>query len=130
MSALRVIAWHLYQSLVMPDRLAEYCDLLRSIAANGYAFSTVEGFASNVIAGCMPPEKTCVLRVDIDSDSVGAARMFDIAAAEGAHGTYYFRLSTLDRSLALRIRAQGSEAGYHFEELATFAKRHGLRSAR
>ena len=55
--------------------------------------------------------------------------MFDITAAEGVHGSYYFRLSTLDRSLTQRIRAQGSEAGYHFEELATYAKRHGLRSA-
>lgn len=128
-NALHVIAWHLYQSLVMPDRLAEYRDLLRSIATEGYTFSTVEAFASNVIAGFLPPERTCVLRADIDSDLVGAARMFDIAAVEGAHGTYYFRLSTLDRSLAQRIRAQGSEAGYHFEELAAFAKRHGLRSA-
>jgi hypothetical protein len=128
-SALRSIAWHLYQSLVMPDRLAEYRELLRSIAAKGYTFSTVEAFASNVTAGCLPPEQACVLRVDIDSDAPGAARMFDIAAAEGVRGTYYFRLSTLDRSLAQHVRAQGSEAGYHFEELATFAKRHGLRNA-
>jgi hypothetical protein len=128
-SALHVIAWHLYQSLLMPDRLTEYRDLLRSIAANGYTFSTVEAFASNVFAGSLLTGKICVLRVDIDSDAAGAARMFDIAAAEGVHGSYYFRLSTLDRSLAQRVRAQGSEAGYHFEELASYAKRHGLRSA-
>jgi hypothetical protein len=128
-SSLQVIAGHLYQSLLMPDRLAQYRDLLRSIAAKGYTFSTVEAFASNVFAGCLPHEQTCVLRVDIDSDAAGAARMFDIAAAEGVHGTYYFRLSTFDRPLAQRVRSQGSEAGYHFEELAIYAKRNGLRSA-
>ena len=129
MSALRTAASHLYQNLLMPDRQPEYGDLLRSIAAEGYVFSTVEAFASKVLAGAVPHEPTCVLRIDIDSHPAGAARMFDMAAAEGVHGTYYFRLSTLDRSLAQGIRAQGSEVGYHFEELATRAKRQGLRSA-
>lgn len=129
MSALRTVASHLGQNLLMPDRLPEYGDLLRSIAVKGYAFSTVEAFASKVRAGAVPHELTCVLRIDIDSHPAGAARMFEIAAAEGVHGTYYFRLLTLDRSLAQRIRAQGSEVGYHFEELATRAKRQGLRRA-
>lgn len=130
MSVLHSLTWHLYQSFLMRDRLSAYRDLLGCIAERGYTFSTVADFAADVRAtGRSRHTRVCVLRIDIDSDPRGATRMFEIAEAHGIHATYYFRLSTLEPALARRIRAQGSEAGYHFEELATFAKRHGLRTA-
>lgn len=129
MSALRSLKWHLYQNFVMPDRLEAFRNLLREITGNGYRFSTIETFASVIKAGNIPDSPLCILRVDIDSDPAGAGRMFDIASAEDVCATYYFRLATLDRRLADRIRSHGSEAGYHFEELATYAKRTGLRTS-
>lgn len=128
MSALRSLKWHLYQNFLMPDRLDLFRKLLREIAGKGYRFTTIEAFASAIKAGKIPDSPLCILRVDIDSDPAGAGRMFDIAGAEGVCATYYFRLATLDRRLAGRIRSQGSEVGYHFEELATCAKHMGLRT--
>jgi hypothetical protein len=129
MSAFRTLRWHLYQNFLMPDRIDEYRDLLRAIRGKGYCFSTIETFATEVRGGAVSDGLRCILRIDIDSDPDGAARMFDAASAEGVQATYYFRLSTLDRPLAQRIAAHGSEVGYHFEELATYAKRQGLRTA-
>jgi peptidoglycan/xylan/chitin deacetylase (PgdA/CDA1 family) len=128
MSAFRSLKGHLYQNFVMPDRLEAFRKLLREIAGKGYRFITVDELASAIKAGRAPDSSLCILRVDIDSDPAGAGRMFDIARAEGICATYYFRLATLDRRLADRMRAQGSEVGYHFEELATCAKHMGLRT--
>jgi len=129
MSTLRSLKGHLYQNFIMPDRLEAFRKLLREIAGKGYRFTTIEAFASAIKAGNIPDGPLCILRVDIDSDPDGAGRMFDIASAEGGvHATYYFRLATLDPHLADRIRSQGSEVGYHFEELATCAKQMGLRT--
>jgi peptidoglycan/xylan/chitin deacetylase (PgdA/CDA1 family) len=128
MSALRSLKGHLYQNFVMPDRLEVFRKLLREIAGKGYRFTTIDAFAATIKAGSVPDNPLCILRVDIDSDPAGAGRMFDIASAEGVHATWYFRLATLDRPLADRIRPQGSEVGYHFEELATCAKHMGLRT--
>jgi hypothetical protein len=128
MSLLRTMYFHAYQNFLMPDRLNEYRDLLRSIAGKGYRFCTVEEFAQNVKAGRRHEAPLCVLRNDVDSDPGGASRMFEIDCAEGARATYYFRLATIDRALIDRILSRGGEVGYHFEELATFAKRSGLTS--
>lgn len=129
MSIPRAVRWHLYQNFLMPERLDEYRALLRQIVDKDYRFKTVEAFATEVKAGRPGGGRSCVLRVDVDSDPKGAARMFDAAYEQGVQATYYFRLSTLDRPLAQRIAASGSEVGYHFEELSTYSKRQGLKTA-
>lgn len=129
MSAFQALRWHFYQNFLMPDRLSAYRQLLRNILDRGYRFLTIESFASEVRSNAISPGPRCVLRIDIDSDPEGASRMFHAASAEGVQATYYFRLATLHPPLAQRIVAHGSEVGYHFEELATYAKRHGLRTA-
>lgn len=54
--------------------------------------------------------------------------MFDVERSLGVSGSYYFRLSTLDVRLMQAIAADGGDASYHYEELATIAKRRGLRT--
>lgn len=65
-------------------------------------------------------------RHDIDTDVGGARAFFEIEKALGIRASYYFRLSTIDRDLMREINSYGSEVGYHYEELATHAKRYGL----
>jgi hypothetical protein len=73
--------------------------------------------------------RTFVLRLDVDTDPKTAAAMWAVADGLGIHGSYFFRLSTLDPALMSTMSAGGSEVSYHFEELATVAKRRRLRSA-
>jgi hypothetical protein len=125
-SLLTTLASRVYQDFLMGDRLDAYAKLLKHIRESGYAFWTVPEFAAAVSQGATPGPRVCVLRVDVDSDTKGAAKMFARERECGARATYYFRLKTLAPEFAREIRASGSEAGYHFEEIATVAKRLGL----
>jgi|HubBroStandDraft_2_1064218.scaffolds.fasta_scaffold06359_3 hypothetical protein len=128
MSLLHSIRHRLYQNYLMPDRLEEYRTLLQSIRAAGYEFHTVFQFAKMIKEGGQPTAPLCIWRMDVDSDPAGARRMFDVEQSLGIHTTYYFRLETIDPELMRDIVAYGSEVGYHFEEVATVAKRLGLKS--
>ncbi|MHB8671987.1 MAG: hypothetical protein ACYDAD_15750, partial [Acidimicrobiales bacterium] len=68
-----------------------------------------------------------ILRHDVDTDPRTAAEMWRAEQELGVHGTYFFRLSTLDVDLMRQIEAAGGHAGYHYEELATVAKRRRTR---
>ncbi|RZA36443.1 MAG: hypothetical protein EOP92_05380 [Lysobacteraceae bacterium] len=126
-----------YADYLMPSRLGEYEALVREVAAAGYAQLSVRDFfrqiqgaqdASGKSAVC-PRGPSFVHRHDIDSDLRTARKMFDIESRHGVHASYYFRLCTLDFGFMREIEAAGSEASYHYEEVADFAKRRRLRSA-
>ena len=67
-------------------------------------------------------------RHDIDTDIRTAKKMFSIEQSLGIKATYYFRLSTLDYALIKEISEYGSEASYHFEELASYCKINHIKS--
>ena len=54
--------------------------------------------------------------------------MFSIEQDLGVRSTYYFRRCTSDENLMREIAASGSEVGYHYEEIADYAKEHGLKT--
>lgn len=122
-----------YADYLMPSRLGEYDTLVREVASAGYAQLSVREFFRQSHdkdrAQGHPMPRSFVHRHDIDSDLRTAKKMFAIESRHGVRASYYFRLCTLDYGFMREIEAAGSEASYHYEEVADFAKRHRLRSA-
>lgn len=117
----------LYSDYLMPSRLREYEALLAKAAQAGYRQMSVRAFYREIRQGGGIPERVLVHRHDIDSDLRTARKLFELEVKHGVGASYYFRLSTLDYGFMRAIEAAGSEASYHYEEVATFAKRHRLR---
>jgi hypothetical protein len=117
----------LYADYLMPSRLAEYEALLVRASQCGYRQMSVRDFYRAARQEGGPPAKVLVHRHDIDSDLRTARKMFALETKHGVRASYYFRLSTLDYGFMRAIEAAGSEASYHYEEVATYAKRHRLR---
>ncbi len=124
---IRIIKDRLYQNYFMPSRIPEYELMLGVFGAAKYQFLTVERLADFLLSKRDVPLRTCTLRFDVDSDVETARAMFEVTRDIGAVATWYFRLATLDKHLMGDMQAAGHEVGYHFEELATVAKRRGIR---
>lgn len=116
----------LYADYLMPSRLQEYDALLRKAADAGYAQVSVRSFFRKLHRQDSP-RRALVHRHDIDSDLRTAKKMFALETRRGVQASYYFRLCTLDFGFMRDIEAAGSEASYHYEEIADFAKRNRIR---
>lgn len=114
----------IYSDYLMADRTADYEVLLRAAIGAGYTLMSLRDF---IALGQGGPQRIMVLRHDIDTDPATARRLFEIERSLGARASYYFRLTTLDTRLMVEIEEFGSEASYHFEEIADFVKLHGIR---
>ena len=110
-----------YADYLMPSRLAEYETLLITAKEAGYSHMSVRSFSRGTTE-----KRVLVHRHDIDSDLRTAHKMFDLECKHHVRASYYFRLRTLDIGFMREIEATGSEASYHYEEVADFAKEHHL----
>ncbi|XYJ08979.1 hypothetical protein ACSUZJ_16475 [Telluria sp. B2] len=117
----------LYCDYLMPSQLPGYEEVVRSAQEAGYMQTSVRGYFDLVREGRCLPEKVLVHRHDIDTDLRTTRKLFDIEKKYGIQSSFYFRLSTLDFSLMREIEEYGSEASYHYEELATYAKKNKIR---
>jgi len=115
------ILHRIYADYLMPSRLHEYEALLIAAKEAGYAQMSIRKFFRGTKA-----KQVLIHRHDIDSDLRTARKMFDIECRHQVHASYYFRLCTLDIGFMREIEAAGSEASYHYEEIADFAKQHHL----
>ncbi len=113
-----------YSDFLMPSRLGTYRALLEAALAEGYTFVSIEEYWSLLLAGEVDPARRYfILRHDIDTDTETADVMWRIERSLKISSSYFFRLSTIDLPLMTRIAEGGSWVSYHFEELATVAKR-------
>lgn len=113
----------LYCDYLMPSQLAAYEEVLREAQQAGYIQTSVRGYVNLLREGLGPLDKVLVHRHDIDTDLRTTRKLFDIEKKHGINSSFYFRLSTLDFNLMREINEYGSEASYHYEELATYAKK-------
>lgn len=116
----------LYADFLMPCRLDDYQRVLLTAFGEGYRFHSVRSFWEALQGGHDLAGRHLILRHDIDTDCSTARAMFSIEQKVKACSSFYFRLSTVDVALMREIEKAGSEASYHFEEIATVAKRRRL----
>jgi hypothetical protein len=124
------LASRFYADYLMRSRSGEYRAFLELAGRQGYQTLSIIGFSDLVRRGGLNPAACyLVLRHDIDTRCKFTGVFFEIERELEVYSSYYFRLCTIDIPLMRSISASGREVSYHYEELATFAKRHALRSA-
>lgn len=67
------------------------------------------------------------MRHDIDNYIKWANYIHDIEKIYSITSSFYFRLSTIDIPLMKKLIKSGSEASYHFEEIASYCKKHHIK---
>jgi hypothetical protein len=127
-SFLQYIFDRLHREYFMRPRIGEFDALLGSLKLHGYEFCSVLGFAEMVRTGVQRPRKCCIIRIDVDSDPKFCLLFSDVLRKHDCSASFYFRLCTIDRRGMRQLLDYGFEVGYHFEELATLAKKYHLKS--
>ena len=121
----------IYEDYLKKSRLPEYHRTLQVAREHGYQMVGVLDFARKIRSGDFIGQKIYLNRHDIDTSPRVAAEMFaiekEVFGTQGS-ATYYFRETTTDKKLIHEIDEYGYETGYHYEELATYAKTHKLKS--
>lgn len=119
----------IYTDYFMRSRVKEYKNVLSEVLSEGYEIIGVGDYYHRICThGMAKSHKILVNRHDIDTDPGTARRMFEIERELGVGSTFYFRLTTLDISLMRHISEYGGEVGYHFEEVASYAKRNNIKT--
>ena len=124
---LKTITNRIYSDFFLKSRLEEYEQLIQYAIENNYKVISINQFYNIIKSGQLKSNKYLVLRHDIDTDINTANIMFNIEKKLGAFSTFYFRLSTIDVDLMKEIDKYGSEASYHYEEIATYAKKNHIK---
>ena len=121
----------LYEDYIKQSRLPEYRKTIQIAKAHGYEMVGVLDFARIVRSENLKGRRIYLNRHDIDTSPAVAKKMFEIEkeiyGREGS-ATYYFRDTTQNIKLIKEIDDYGYETGYHYEELATYIKKHKLRN--
>jgi hypothetical protein len=125
---MKAILNRIHSDYMTPSRLSKHEGLIQQARDAGFIQASVRHF-HHLLKDGDPVGKVLVHRHDIDTDLRTARKLFDLETRQGIHSSYYFRLCTLDIGLMREIDAYGSEASYHYEELATFAKKKHIDTA-
>lgn len=114
-----------------PSRGDEYREILQLAINKNYTVTSLFDFYR--LCQTNSPEidqkKFLCLRHDIDIINPKATKSFyDIEKSLGVKATYYFRYYTIKNNLGLlnELLENGFEVGYHFEEIASYAKQNQI----
>lgn len=121
--------YRIYSDFLLPNRIGEYREILTKAINKGYEILSVARFYE--ITQCLVKDKIkrnkyVILRHDVDTDVETIKNLWAVVQDLKASASYFFRLSTLDVNLMQEIANNGSEASYHYEELASYGKKHAL----
>lgn len=113
-----------YSDYCMPSRLDELEEIYLLAKSKGYEFHSIISFWDLLKSGEFCKDgKYFISRHDIDTDLETAYLFFKLEKRLGVISSFYFRLKNIDAKIMREINYYGSEASYHYEEIATLAKR-------
>lgn len=127
MSKLNVVINRIYSDYFMPSRLPIYEEILKKAISLRYNIVTVRDFCLNQNE-YLPNSKIFINRHDIDTDIPTAKEFFKIEQRLGIKASYYFRTTTFNVDFCRQLENFGSEASYHFEEIATYCKKYHIKT--
>jgi len=121
--------YRIYSDFLLPNRINEYREILTKAINKGYEILSVARFYE--ITQCFGKDqlknnKYMILRHDVDTDVETLRDLWNVVKDLKVSASYFFRLSSLDINLMQEIASYGSEASYHYEELASYGKKHAL----
>jgi hypothetical protein len=125
---IRKVFNRLRSDYLIRNRIGEYDALLASAIQNEYKIVSISSFRNLVLANSLGEDRYLLIRHDIDSDPLYSSDWLEIEKKWGAYSSYYFRLSTAHVQMMQEIKAYGADCGYHYEEIATFAKKNKISS--
>ncbi len=128
MGKIKGVFKRIYLDYFMPSRLKEYEKILQNIVNEGFECITYSEYVSKLKKNTLEDKKYFILRHDIDTDLATTRRFFKIEKKMNVKASYYFRQTTINVKLMREINAYGSEASYHFEEIATFCKKNHIKN--
>jgi hypothetical protein len=112
----------------IPNRIGQYEELLRTALDEGYMVITHRDFVTALSAQALPSQRILLVRHDIDTDPDYCLQWLAVEKKLGVRTSYFFRLTTAKSSIMKAVVASGSECGYHYEELADFAKAYRIKN--
>jgi hypothetical protein len=111
------------------NRINEYEHFIKTALDKGFEIMPHSQFYDLVKKNEIGSRKIVMIRQDIDQDPNYCREWLRVEKKYKIHTSYYFRLCTKHIPIMKEILAYGSDCGYHYEELATYAKRNHIKSA-
>ncbi len=110
----------------------EYKDIIQMAIDHDYKImSLLDFYLLSKNKNYKKDQRILCLRHDVDIINPNATKtFFEIERELGVKATYYFRYYTINQNLELLkdLKKYNFEVGYHFEEIADFAKKYAINS--
>ena len=124
---IRALFRRIHLDYFLKDRIESYDELIGIALQKGFSILSHSQFYELVKNNAWGNKKILMIRQDVDSDPLYCLKWLEIEKKYGIHTSYYFRKETIDVHVMKAIMEYGSDCGYHYEELATFAKKHKIK---
>lgn len=108
------------------ERIGDYEDIIKSAQKNGYQIVSHSEYFDLVNHQQIAGKKLLIIRQDIDSDPKYALKWIKLQQQYKVNSSMYFRLCTFDKKVMHIVQNSGADCGYHYEEIATYAKKNHI----
>lgn len=123
---LKKVYYRIISDFFLADRTNEFERIIVAALANGYSILSHSEYFNLVKNESINDRKILILRQDVDSDPKYVYKWLALQKKYNIHSSVYFRLCTFNKEIMLAVEASGSDCGYHYEEIADYAKKHRL----